>query len=464
MLFGELGCVPAAAEGADELDGGGELAGVEVGGGALVGEQGALGGEDFEVAGGSALIALVGDVEGVLGGGDGVALGGGLLLEDAEVGELVFDFVECAEDGGFVGGGLGLVAVAGFAGEGVAAAGVKEELGGLCAEGPEGAGALNPCGGLEALEAAGCAEGDGGVIGADGDADLGVGGGDAALGGGDVGAALYQLRRKAEGDGGEREGEGRGGEGEVAGLEVGEGGQGVLVLGAGLGYVDRLGADGFKLGAGLGDIGFSADAAVEPLLGEGELALVVGDGGLEQVALGVEAAEFEVVLSQLGVEGEVEGGEVGGAGLGGFTGGLDGAADAAPEVGLPGGLAFKLEVAVGVGLAGRVGGPVDGDGVAGDGGAGGEGGKEAGAGDADLVVGGEIGFEGGAEVLVAGGDEVFKAVELGVLVDLPPFSAEEAVGGGGGLPGAGGGGDGGCAGFFVDGGGGGSWGLRGRRR
>lgn len=70
-------------------------------------------------------------------------------------------------------------------------------------------------------------------------------------------------------------------------------------------------------------------------------------------------------------------------------------------------------------------------------------------------MGGEVGFEGGTEVLVVGGDEVFKTVELGVLVDLPPFAAEEAVRGGGGLPGARGGRDGGCAGFFVDGRGGG---------
>lgn len=295
-LFRQLGYVPAAAEGSDELDRSGELAGVEVSGSALVGEQGALGGEDFKVAGGSALIALVGDVKGVLGGGDGVALSGRLLLKDAKIGELVFDLVECGEDGGFVGGCLGLVAVASLISEGVAAASVKEELGGLRAEGPEGAGALNPCAELEALKAASCAEGDGGVIGADGDADLGVGGDDAALGGGNVWAALDELRGKAGGDRRQSEIERRGGEGEVAGLEVGEGGQGVLVLGAGFIDVNELGTDGFKLGAGLGSVGLRADAAVETLLGEGELALVVGDCGLEEVALGVEAAELEVVL------------------------------------------------------------------------------------------------------------------------------------------------------------------------
>ena len=60
---------------------------------------------------------------------------GGLLVEDAEVGKIVFDFLEGPEHGGFVvGRGLGFVLVAGLVGEGVALAGVEEQLRGLGAE------------------------------------------------------------------------------------------------------------------------------------------------------------------------------------------------------------------------------------------------------------------------------------------------------------------------------------------
>jgi hypothetical protein len=49
-----------------------------------------------------------------------------------------------------------------------------------------------------AFKAARSAQVDGGIKGADGDADLRVGRGGAALGGGNVGTALEQLRRHAE--------------------------------------------------------------------------------------------------------------------------------------------------------------------------------------------------------------------------------------------------------------------------
>src|ERR1035438_7420265 len=149
---------------------------------------------------------------------DGPALDYSFLFQDAQVGELVFHFVERAKHGGFVSGGLRFVAMARLVGEGVAAAGVKKQLGGLRAEGPESAGTLNPGSTLAAFEAASAAERDGGVIGADGDADLGVCGGNAALRGGDVRTALNQLRGDAEWNAGQPEIERGGLKSEFAGL------------------------------------------------------------------------------------------------------------------------------------------------------------------------------------------------------------------------------------------------------
>ena len=93
-LFRQLGCVPAAAEGADQAYAGYELAGLEVEIGALVLEQGGFGGEDFEVAGDAAPVALVRNLKGVLRGIDCLPLDGRLSLQDAQGGELVFDVAE----------------------------------------------------------------------------------------------------------------------------------------------------------------------------------------------------------------------------------------------------------------------------------------------------------------------------------------------------------------------------------
>ena len=80
------------------------------------------GGEDFEVGGDAAFVAGVGDVEAALGVGDGGSLGGFLLFEDEQVGELVFDFVEGEEDNALVIGGAGLELVASLVGDGAALA------------------------------------------------------------------------------------------------------------------------------------------------------------------------------------------------------------------------------------------------------------------------------------------------------------------------------------------------------
>jgi len=74
--------------------------------------------------------------------------------------------------------------------------------------------------------------------------------------------------------------------------------------------------------------------------------LQVGDGGIEQLRFGVQAAKLEVVGGHLGVQAQVHAGKVRGAGLGVLTGGLDGAANAAPEVRLPACLAANHQIVV----------------------------------------------------------------------------------------------------------------------
>jgi len=71
-------------------------------GGALVLDQGGFGGQHFQVAGDSAFVALVGNVVGVLCGGHSPLLDGGLLLQDAQAGELVFNIFKGEKDGALV--------------------------------------------------------------------------------------------------------------------------------------------------------------------------------------------------------------------------------------------------------------------------------------------------------------------------------------------------------------------------
>lgn len=198
--------------------------------------------------------------------------------------------------------------------------------------------------------------------------------------------------------------------------------------------VDELGAGGFELGERLGYDDFGSESAFDEILIEVELVLVVGYGALEEAGVGVEAAEFEVVKRELSVENEVEVSEVGGTSLSALVCGFDIAADATPEVGLPAGSAFELEVAVLGGVSRLHERPVAGNTITAGSRRDGERGIEIGARDADLVACGEIGFKGGAEVLVLRHDLFFEGVELWVLVDLPPFAAKHAVGGRCGFP------------------------------
>ena len=263
---GELGGIPASAEGLDELDGGGHLADLEGDLGLLVGEQGGLGADDVEVGVEAGLVARGGDVDVALGGVDGLLLADDLLGGDAEGGDVVFDLLEGGEDGLTVGGDVGGVLGGVLGGGGAAEAGVEEGLGGGGTEGPEEGWRGEEVGDVRGLEAAAAGEIEGGVVGGLFDADEGVGLGHGAFGGGDIGAALKQLGGQAERDGRGGGGGGADGDREGRGGFADEGGDGVFVDGAVLGDADAglLGVleGDFGLGGGLGavDAGLDEDA------------------------------------------------------------------------------------------------------------------------------------------------------------------------------------------------------------
>ena len=73
------------------------------------------------------------------------------------------------------------------------------------------------------------------------------------------------------------------GNAEVGKFAVGDGADGVLVLGARYADVDELGAHGFKLRVGLCYVHIGGYSAGKTALGEVELALEVGYGGLSSL-------------------------------------------------------------------------------------------------------------------------------------------------------------------------------------
>ena len=125
-LLRNLRGIPAATQGADQFYAGGVTPAAQCGLGALVLDQRCFCGEDFEIGGGAAFVALVGDVEGVLCVGYGGSFSHLFLFQDAQVGEFVLYFVEREEDDAFVAGGAGFELVAGLVGDGSAFAAVKQ--------------------------------------------------------------------------------------------------------------------------------------------------------------------------------------------------------------------------------------------------------------------------------------------------------------------------------------------------
>ena len=103
-----MGAVPAAAEGFDEQDGGVHAAAQDVDVVALVVECGGLRGDDLQIGVDAADVAVVEDALGLLRGCGGGRCCCGLLLEDAEGDEVVFDLLEGGEDGLPVVGGVAI--------------------------------------------------------------------------------------------------------------------------------------------------------------------------------------------------------------------------------------------------------------------------------------------------------------------------------------------------------------------
>ena len=232
----------------------------------------------------------------------------------------------------------------------------------------------------------------------------------------------------------------------------------MFVLGAGNTDVDQLGAGGVEQRLGLGNVGFGADTASQPAPGQVKRVLQILNVFLVKLLLQVEASELEVILGHFGFEGQLHIRHIGVAGLRVCS--LDGAADLTPEIGLPAGLPFELEVVV---IADRGSSIADDeramrrDFLMADRRTGRERWRKSRARLANLFAGGEIRLIGLVKALVDCGDAFLELVELGIVVNLPPFSLEHAVGRRCRLPAAAGGwrrrgnGDVRCASFLVDG-------------
>ena len=100
-------------------------------------------------------------------------------------------------------------------------------------------------------------------------------------------------------------------------------------------HVDRLGLGGLELRLGLHDVGLGGDSIREPILRQAEKLLEVGDRLVQQLLLGVEGAQLEVVLGQLRLEAQARRFHVTRARLGAGPVRLHRAADSSPDVQLP---------------------------------------------------------------------------------------------------------------------------------
>ena len=159
-----------------------------------------------------------------------------------------------------------------------------------------------------------------------------IGFGHAAFGRGDVGAALEEFGGERAGDYGRLSIEWRRRNSEFGGRLADQNGDGVFELGAGYGYVGVLHTRGVELCLGLGHVGLGSYAALEAIECELEGVGVGLDGVVEELLLGVGAAEFEIVDGEFGVKAEAGRSVVGGGGLGFFAGSGYAATNAAPKI------------------------------------------------------------------------------------------------------------------------------------
>ena len=415
---------PAAAEGfveGDEVDGDGAVAVGEL---VLGGVEGAFGVEDVEEAGDAVGVAIVGELEGLLAGIDGLGegLAAGLLVGVGDEG--VLDIGEGAEDGALViGKGLFLEGVLDVD-LGADFFALEERPVEAGADGPEFAAAVEEGAGVEGLEAGGAGEVEFGEEVGGGGADEGGLRGEFAFGLLDVGAAAEQIGRQADGDLRRRGWDGRDG-GQFAGERARRKGEEETetvdgdLNGTLQGRNGGLGG-GEKRGS-LRDIEVAGEALVVALAGEVEGVLLGGDVlfGDGETLLG--GAGLDVAAGDLAEEGDedVAPAEFGGGELG--VGGFDVAAVAAEDVDFPGSIEARLVEVERLGDAGRereV--AVFADPLAGVGTVGVEGGQESGRGNARLGAGLADAGLGDFEVEVGGDGAVDEGVEFGIVEGFPP--------------------------------------------
>ena len=125
------------------------------------------------------------------------------------------------------------------------------------------------------------------------------------------------------------------GQREAGGGLADEQGDGVLRLGARHAHIDGLGLRGFELGLGLHHIGLGGHAAGVLVIRQLERLLVVRDGLVQELLLGIVGAQLKVVLRQRSLIAQAGALQIARARLGAGLVGLDRAADRAPEVQLP---------------------------------------------------------------------------------------------------------------------------------
>ena len=110
---------------------------------------------------------------------------------------------------------------------------------------------------------------------------------------------LFRSRRHADWYLWQWQIEGRRRQGETGCRNTGECGDGMLILGAGDPYINRLGAGLVELGLRQGHIRFGGYATGKPSLGQVKVLLVLLHGVVEQSLLGIEAPQLKVIQCQL---------------------------------------------------------------------------------------------------------------------------------------------------------------------
>ena len=201
----------------------------------------------------------------------------------------------------------------------------------------------------------------------------------------------------------------------------------MLELGPRHGDVGGLNPRRLELSPCLGDVGFRRAAAGEAILGELQRIGEVRNRIVQQLLLGIRAAQLDIVDRQFGVQAEARRREVGRRRLRLLARGGDGAADATPEIDLIGEVQRQLELAGGrrmgideiglmAGIAQRCHAGRDRDG-----------GKFRGLLKADQRARlAETGFRL-LQILVRGSDLLFQRIELAVAEHLPPRAARQRI-------------------------------------